>query len=149
MKKEFDSIKLMCVKNDMDNRRLLCSQVFKGALEYSICSYLMSNNTSCFLTIVNVFTEKNCRLFVADFLYKKMNLKFTIKGEKLRLNKTVKIFKSEIDFQSMLDNFIIGGFKMKGRHSCIIAEKKKRPKKIDMLDSRARLSGCYGAGKRR
>ena len=129
IKREFDNIRLVCVKNDTDNRNLLCSQVFKGALKYSIYSYLMSNNTSYFLTIVNVFTEKNCRLFVADFLYKKLNIKFTIKGEKLRLKKTVKVFKSEIDLQSMLDNFIIFGFKMKGRHSCIIAEKKKRPKK--------------------
>jgi hypothetical protein len=69
------------------------------------------------------------------------------KGQ-VRFKSTVQPAKPDLRFKKGVSEFFKRGLKRPSQDTSTAEKKKPLPKRVDMLDSWARLPGSYGAGKR-
>lgn len=132
----------------LDKGELIKSQTLRDIAEFSIAHYLAHGDRTYLLKILGIFQRSKYYRPVLMWLCDACGLKYSVhKGNVLFFRR--KAGPSEL---GSIDTYL-QQYSGSLRNVVTDAPKKSKPKKsaksIDMLDSRARVSGCYGAGKRR
>ncbi|HGM4965292.1 TPA: hypothetical protein ACKP0L_003616 [Pseudomonas putida] len=154
MKESFMQLKALNssrVKDLIDNKKMLYSYIFGEALNYTIQHYEVHKDSSLMLVLINLFTDRNCKLLVVDYLGERLGVKCSVKDDVMKISKSDRVANPKASLKVRLEQFTANGFKVdlpKKINTTAKKEKKSLPKRIDMLDSWARLPGSYGAGKR-
>lgn len=154
MKESFLQLKALNsnrVKGLIDNKKMLYSCIFGEALDYTIQHYEAHKDSSLMLVLINLFTDRNCKLLVVEYLGERLGVKCSVKDGVMKISKSDRVANPKASLKVRLEQFTASGFKVdlpKKVNASVKKEKKSPPKKLDMLDSRARLPGSYGSGKR-
>ncbi|HHJ1606060.1 hypothetical protein NMC42_11470 [Pseudomonas aeruginosa] len=154
MKESFIQLKALNssrVKDLIDNKKMLYSYILGEALNYTIQHYETHKDSSPILALINLFTDRHCKLLIVDYLGERLGVKFSIKDDAIKICKSDRIANPKASLKVRLEQFAANSFKVdfpKKVNTSIKKQKKSLPKKVDILDSWARLPGSYGSGKR-
>lgn len=138
----------------IDSKKLLFSPLYSEALSFAIEQFLTHKNLTCLETLINVFEDRQYKLFAAHWVEERLGLKCSAKAESYRLSRTDALPNDKLSLKVSLELFAKNGFKSKESPKPSMSKPsagkagRKGAKRVDMLDSWARLPGCYGTGKR-
>lgn len=156
MKESFDQIKALNksrIRPLVDNKKLIFSSIFEDALNFALDHYFKHKNTGYLVDIASLFAERNYQIFIIGFISERAGVKCSIKEGAIRMVRSEVGPNEKASLKVNLEKFASNGFKLEVKkpsnaNTSKLAKDKKSPKKIDMLDSWARLPGSYGSGKR-
>ena len=141
----------------IDHKKLIFSNVFYEALNYAIQSYLEHKDSRSLEPLINVFESRDYKIFMSNWFCERIGLRAKSIEGSIKLLSSGKAPNEKMSFKVSLADFLSSGMKIQKSKVEIdilsskekIKEKKSSSKKIDMLDSWARLPGSYGSGKYR
>ncbi|EQC1013224.1 hypothetical protein IPC1486_21660 [Pseudomonas aeruginosa] len=132
----------------LDEKKLLASDLFYQALQYVILHSEKHRDYSRLGVLVDLFDVRDNQLFIAYWLSERLGLKCSMDKGRVRFKATGQPAKPDLRFKEGVSEFFKQGLKRAGKDTPNAEKKKPLPKRVDMLDSWARLPGSYGAGKR-
>lgn len=132
----------------LDERKLLASDLFYQALQYVISHSEKHREYSRLGVLVDLFDVRDNQLFIAYWLSERLGLKCSMDKGQVRFKATGQPAKPDLRFKEGVSEFFKRGLKRPAQDASAAEKKKPLPKRVDMLDSWARLPGSYGAGKR-
>lgn len=137
----------------LDEKKVLVSILYSQAITHCVAHSIAHREYSLLGVLVNVFETRDFRLFVSGWLCERLGLlsKMGPNGAVFARNDNPP--NERMSWKVSLEQFAASKFKialpLKKPSPAKPKEKvRKGPKKIDMLDSWARLPGSYGSGKR-
>jgi len=132
----------------LDERKLLSSDLFYQALQYVISHSEKHCEYSRLGALVDLFDVRDNQLFIAYWLSERLGLKCLMDKGQVRFKATGQPARPDLRFKEGVSEFFKRGLKRSSQDTSTAEKKKPLPKRVDMLDSWARLPGSYGAGKR-
>jgi len=132
----------------LDEKKVLMSVLYSDALIYSIEHFIKHGNSTVLSPMVDVFTNRDYKLFVAAWICERLGFKSKMGEKGAVFTRSSTAPNERMSFKVSLEDFAGNKFKLKIPVKPVIAAKKKSPKRVDMLDTWARLPGSYGSGKR-
>lgn len=148
------SVNSSALRTLIDPKKLLMSSLYSEALAYCIEHSSKHFEYSQLGALVNVFENRDYKLFVSSWICERLGLKSMMESGGVKFLKWGNPINEKMSFKVSLAEFAASKFKVKtpaivSQKDALHASKmKKTPKRIDMLDSWARLPGSYGSGKR-
>ncbi len=133
----------------LNERKLLASEMFALAVIHASRHHDKHRDHSGILMLSELFDDRASRLFVVNWFCKRCGLRCEAEGDRMRLQKSEEEPMSELQFREDVSDFLRSQRNRPPLSSEGKKTKKAAPKRVDMLDSSARLPGSYGAGKRR
>jgi len=136
----------------IDEKKLLMSTLYSEALAYCIAHSSQHFDYSQLGPVVNVFENRDYKLFVSSWICERLGLKSKMENGGVKFVKSGNPINEKISFKVSLAEFAVNKFKARVPERVApkppASKVKKAPKRVDMLDSWARLPGSYGSGKR-
>ncbi|WP_369991430.1 hypothetical protein [Pseudomonas xanthosomatis] len=138
----------------LDEKKLLLSSLYSESLAYCVDHSIKHGDYSPLGVLVNVFETRDYKLFVSGWVCERLSLKSKMGANGAVFARSGNAANERMSWKVSLEEFSACRFKLalpvkKLTAYAKPAEKgRKGPKKIDMLDSWARLPGSYGSGKR-
>lgn len=132
----------------LDEKRLLASDLFYQALQYVISHSEKHRDYSRLGVLVDLFDVRDNQLFIAYWISERLGLKCSMDNGNVRFKSTGQPSKPDLRFKEGVSDYLKKGLKRPAKDTPNAEKKKPLPKRVDMLDSWARLPGSYGAGKR-
>lgn len=137
----------------LDEKKILLSTLYSQAITHCVNHSITHREYSLLGALVNVFETRDDRLFVSGWLCERLGLlsKMGPNGAVFARNDNPP--NERMSWKVSLEEFAARKFKIalpakKPTPDKTVEKGRKGPKKIDMLDSWARLPGSYGSGKR-
>ncbi|WP_339667002.1 hypothetical protein [uncultured Pseudomonas sp.] len=132
----------------MNEKKLLASDLFYQALLHAISHSEKHRDYTLLGVLVSLFDVRDNRLFVAYWLSDCLGVKCSMDKGKIRFKASRQQPKPDLRFKESVSEFFKRGLKRPSQDPLNAENGKPLPKRVDMLDSWARLPGSYGAGKR-
>lgn len=138
----------------IDEKKLLISSLYSEALAYCVEHSSKHFDYSQLGPVVNVFENRDYKLFVSSWICERLGMKSSMENGGVKFTKSGNPINEKMSFKVSLAEFTANKFKVKPplkarpNNVQLPSKVKKTPKRIDMLDSWARLPGSYGSGKR-
>ncbi|WP_323165535.1 hypothetical protein [Pseudomonas bubulae] len=138
----------------LDEKKVLVSTLYSQAITHCVAHSIAHREYSLLGVLVNVFETRDYRLFVSGWLCERLGLLSKMGPNGAVFARSGNPPNERMSWKVSLEEFAARKFKIalpvkKLVHDTKPVEKgRKSPKKIDMLDSWARLPGSYGSGKR-
>lgn len=132
----------------LDEKKVLMSVLYSDALIYSIEHFIKHGNSTVLSPMVDVFTNRDYKLFVAAWICERLGFKSKMGEKGAVFTRSGTAPNERMSFKVSLEEFAGNKFILKIPVKPVVAVKKKSPKRVDMLDTWARLPGSYGSGKR-
>lgn len=136
----------------IDEKKLLMSTLYGEALAYCIAHSSQHFDYSQLGPVVNVFENRDYKLFVSSWICERLGLKSKMENGDVKFVKSGHPINEKMSFKVSLTEFAVNKFKARAPEKVVpkplTSKVKKSPKRVDMLDSWARLPGSYGSGKR-
>ncbi|PTV64419.1 hypothetical protein [Pseudomonas putida] len=137
------------VRPFLDEKKVLMSYLFSQALAHGIEHSEKHGDYRVLGALVNVFEGRDFKLFVSAWICERLGLKSKMGPEGAIFSRTPNPPNARMSFKVSLAEFAGAKFKAKVPVKPASPKSgKKTPKRIDMLDSWARLPGSFGHGKR-
>lgn len=138
----------------LDEKKILLSSLYSESLSHCVEHSVAHKEYSLLGALVNVFETRDYKLFVSGWLCERLGLLSKMGPNGAVFARSGNPPNERMSWKVSLEEFAARKFKIalpvkKLVHDTKPVEKgRKSPKKIDMLDSWARLPGSYGSGKR-
>lgn len=132
----------------LDEKKLLSSDLFYQALQHVISHSEKHRDYSRLGVLVDLFDVRDNQLFIAYWLSERLGLKCSMDRGHVRFKATGQPAKPDLRFKEGLSDYLKQGLKRPAKDTPNAGKKKPLPRRVDMLDSWARLPGSYGTGKR-
>lgn len=136
----------------IDEKKLLMSTLYSEALAYCIAHSSQHFDYTHLGPLVNVFENRDYKLFVSSWICERLGLKSKMENGCVKFVKSGHPINEKMSFKVSLAEFAVNKFKARAPEKLVpkpfASKVKKAPKRVDMLDSWARLPGSYGSGKR-
>ncbi|KPY97906.1 hypothetical protein ALO85_101881 [Pseudomonas syringae pv. aptata] len=152
-----DSYKLIASLNKdqlrpfLDEKKIILSYGYSQAVAYCVEHSEKYGDYSQLGALVNVFEGRDFRLFVSAWLCERLGLKSKMAPHGAVFARNGNAPNSDMSFKVSVEAFAGSKFKIQVPVKPVkpaVAKEKKTPKRVDMLDSWARLPGSFGHGKR-
>ncbi|RMV74550.1 hypothetical protein ALP05_01401 [Pseudomonas caricapapayae] len=149
-----DSYKLIASLNKdqlrpfLDEKKIVMSYVYSQAVAYCVEHSEMHGDYSQLGALVNVFEGRDFKLFVSAWLCERLGLKSKMAPHGAVFSRNGNPPNSDMSFKMSVEAFAGSKFKIQVPVKPAGAKEKKTPKRVDMLDSWARLPGSFEHGKR-
>ncbi len=135
------------VRTLLDEKKVLMSYLYSQALTYCIEHSEKHGDYTLLGALVNVFEGRDFKLFVSAWICERLGLTSKMGPVGTVFARSGKPPNTHMSFKVSVEEFAGAKFKAKVPVKPV-ATKKKAPKRVDMLDSWARLPGSFGHGKR-
>ena len=138
----------------LDEKKILLSSLYSESLSHCVEHSVTHKEYSLLGALVNVFETRDYKLFVSGWLCERLGLLSKMGPNGAVFSRNSNPSNERMSWKVSLEEFAARKFKIavpvkKPTTDAKTLEKgRKGPKKIDMLDSWARLPGSYGSGKR-
>ena len=132
----------------LDEKKVLMSYLYSQALAHGIEHSETHGEYSLLGALVNVFEGREFKLFVSGWICERLGLKSKMGQTGVVFAKSGIPPNTRMSFKVSVEEFAGAKFKIKVPVKPAAAKEKKAPKRVDMLDSWARLPGSFGHGKR-
>ena len=138
----------------LDEKKTLLSSLYSQAIAHCIDHATKHRDYTLFVALVEVFDTRDYKLFVSGWVCERLGLLSKMGPNGAVFARSGNPPNERMSWKVSLEEFAARKFKIalpvkKLVHDTKPVEKgRKSPKKIDMLDSWARLPGSYGSGKR-
>lgn len=132
----------------LDEKKVLFSSLYSQALGHCIEHAEKHGEFSLFGALVNFFETRDYKLFVSAWICERLGLKSKMGPVGAVFSRSEAPPNTLMSFKASLDEFASKKFKINCPVKPAGTKEKKAPKRVDMLDSWARLPGSYGHGKR-
>lgn len=134
----------------LDERKLLSSELLYQALKYVVSHVEKHRDYTRLGVLVELFDVRDNQLFLTYWLCDRLGLECTLDKGMLCFKPSGRQAVPDLRFKESLSAFLKQGLKRRALDvpKSEKDKKKRAAKKVDMLDSWARLPGCYGVGKR-
>lgn len=138
----------------LDEKKILLSCLYSESLAHCVDHSTKHGDYSLLGALVNVFETRDYKLFVSGWVCERLGLKSKMGPHGVVFARSGNPANERMSWKVSLEEFAARKFKIalpvkKPTADAKPAEKgRKGPKKIDMLDSWARLPGSYGSGRR-
>lgn len=136
------------VRTLLDEKKVLMSYLYSQAVTYCIEHSEKHGDYSLLGALVNVFESRDFKLFVSAWICERLGLKSKMGQVGAVFSRSGKTPNTNMSFKVSVDEFAGAKFKVKGSVKPSETKEKKVTKRVDMLDSWARLPGSFGHGKR-
>jgi len=136
------------VRPFLDEKKVLMSYLYSQALAHGIEHSETHGEYSLLGALVNVFEGREFKLFVSGWICERLGLKSKMGQTGVVFAKSGIPPNTRMSFKVSVEEFAGAKFKIKVPVKPAAAKEKKAPKRVDMLDSWARLPGSFGHGKR-
>jgi hypothetical protein len=137
------------VRPFLDEKKVLMSYLYSQALAHGIEHSENHGDYRLLGALVNVFESREFKLFVSGWICERLGLKSRMGPVGAVFTRSGNPPNTRMSFKVSLEEFAGAKFKAKVPIKPASSKiKKKTPKRIDMLDSWARLPGSFGHGKR-
>lgn len=151
MKDSYKQIASLCkpsIKPLLDEKKVLFSCLYSQALVNCIEHAEKHNDIRLLGVMVDLFETRDYKLFVSGWICERLGLKTVMGPSGAVFKRTETVPDPLMSFKVSLEKFAAGKFKINSPAKIPAVKEKKTPKRVDMLDSWARLPGSYGHGKR-
>lgn len=137
----------------LDEKKILLSSLYSEAIAHCIDHATKHRDYTLFVALVEVFNTRDYKLFVSGWVCERLGLLSKMGPNGAVFARSENQPNERMSWKVSLEEFAARKFKIalpaKKPNPDKTADKARRgPKKIDMLDSWARLPGSYGSGKR-
>lgn len=137
----------------LDEKKVLLSTLYSQAITHCVNHSITHREYSLLGALVNVFETRDYRLFVSGWLCERLGLLSRMGPNGAVFARSENQPNERMSWKVSLEEFAARKFKIalpakKPTPGKTVEKGRKGPKKIDMLDSWARLPGSYGSGKR-
>lgn len=138
----------------LDEKKILLSSLYNESLAYCVDHSIKHGDYSLLGVLVNVFETRDYKLFVSGWVCERLGLMSKMGAHGTVFARSGNPANERMSWKVSLEEFAACKFKLASTVKKPTADVKpggkgrKGPKKIDMLDSWARLPGSYGSGKR-
>lgn len=149
-----DSYKLVASLNKnplrplLDEKKVILSYLYSQAVAHAVEHCEKHGDYSLLGALVNVFEGRDFKLFVSAWLCERLGLKSRMGPDGAVFARNGNPANHDMSFKVSLEAFAGNKFKIQVPVKPAGAKEKKTPKKVDMLDSWARLPGSFEHGKR-
>lgn len=151
MKDSYTQIASLCkpsIKPFLDEKKVLFSFLYSQALAHCIEHAEKHSDLRLLGVMVDLFETRDYKVFVSNWICERLGLKTAMGPSGAVFKKTGASPNTLMSFKVSLEKFAAGKFKINSPTKPPVVKEKKAPKRVDMLDSWARLPGSYGHGKR-
>jgi hypothetical protein len=131
----------------IDEKKLLLSHTYSQALGHCVEHAERHGDFTLLGGVVNVFETRDFKLFVNAWVCERLGLKSKAGPLGVVFSRSGSPSNTFLSFKASLNGFASNKFKI-AIPVAADAKEKRAPKRIDMLDSWARMPGSYGHGKR-
>ena len=132
----------------LDEKKVLMSVLYSQALTYCIEHSENHGEYSLLGALVNVFDARDFKLFVSAWICERLGLKSKMGPVGAVFARSGNPPNTHMSFKVSLEEFAGAKFKAKVPAKTVATKERKTPKRVDMLDSWARLPGSFGHGRR-
>lgn len=146
--KQIVALSKSTVRPLLDEKKVLMSYLYSQALAHGIEHSETHGEYSLLGALVNVFEGREFKLFVSAWICERLGLKSKMGLTGVVFEKSGIPPNTRMSFKVSVAEFAGAKFKIKVPVKPAAAKAKKAPKRVDMLDSWARLPGSFGHGKR-
>ena len=132
----------------LDEKKILLSSLYSEAIAHCIDHATKHRDYTLFVALVEVFNTRDYKLFVSGWVCERLGLLSKMGPNGAVFARSENQPKERMSWKVSLEEFAARKFKIALPVKKPVEKVRKGPKKIDMLDSWARLPGSYGSGKR-
>lgn len=136
------------VRTLLDEKKVLMSYLYSQALTHCIEHSEKHGDYTLLGALVNVFESRDFKLFVSAWICERLGLTSKMGPVGAVFARSGKPPNTHMSFKVSVEEFAGAKFKAKVPVKPVATKEKKAPKRVDMLDSWARLPGSFGHGKR-
>lgn len=136
------------IRTLLDEKKVLMSDLYSQALTHCIEHSEKHGDYSLFGALVNVFDGRDFKLFVSAWICERLGLTSKMGPVGAVFARSGKPPNTHMNFKVSVEDFARAKFRAKVPVKPVATKEKKAPKRVDMLDSWARLPGSFGHGKR-
>ncbi len=137
----------------LDEKKILLSSLYSEAIAHCIDHATKHRDYTLFVALVEVFNTRDYKLFVSGWVCERLGLLSKMGPNGAVFARSENQPNERMSWKVSLEEFATRKFKIALPAKKPTPDKtadmaRRGPKKIDMLDSWARLPGSYGSGKR-